>query len=114
MSEKPQHAHSVTLSLSPEEHWTLHHVLLDRIERESTAVEPSLVDPPPVEVFQVFEMLDAGETSFTIEQLEAVQATLAEYHHSTTWWENERSRLEQLLSHVANPVEKHRTAAASG
>ena len=113
MSENPHHVNTVTLPLSSEERWTLHHVLLDRIEQESTAVEPSIVDPPPVEVFQAFEALDDGETSFTIEQLEAVQTTLAEYHHSTTWWETERSQLERLLNHVARPVERHHAAPAS-
>lgn len=107
MPDNQQHPRSVTLSLPPAEHWTLHHVLLDRIEQEATAAEPVSVEPPPVAVFQAFETLDAGETSFTIAQLEAMQTVLAEYHHSTTWWELERARLEQLLHRVAACLEPH-------
>lgn len=107
MLENSEHAGSITLAVPLEERWTLHHVLLDRIEQEATAAEPTSVDPPPVEVFQAFETLDAGEASFTVAQLEAIQTTLAEYHHSTTWWQLERSRLEQLLHRVAELVEQH-------
>jgi hypothetical protein len=97
---------SVTLSLAPADQWTLHHVLLHRIEEEATAVKASSVDPPSVEIFQAFEALDAGETSFTLVQLEAVQALLAEYHHSTTWWEVERARIEQLLHCVTDCIDQ--------
>ena len=110
MPDTPYHARSVTLSLPPAEHWTLHHVLLDRIEQEATAAEPTTVDPPPIEVFQAFETLDAGETSFTIGQLAVMQTILAKYHHSTTWWKIERSQLEQLLHRVAECIEQHQTA----
>lgn len=105
MSDSPSHPHSITLSLPPEEQWTLHHVLLDRIEQETTTKDSANVDPPPLEVFQAFETLDAGETSFTIPQLLAIQTILAEYHYSSTWWEIERSRIEQLLHRVADPIE---------
>jgi hypothetical protein len=108
MSGTPHETRSVTLSLSPEERWTLHHVLLDRIEQEATAAEPTGVEPPPVEVFQAFETLDAGETSFTIAQLDAIQTVLAEYHRSTTWWELERARIEQLLHHVTDLLDQPR------
>lgn len=104
------HQPRVTLSLPPEEHWTLHHVLLDRIERESTAEHPTRVDPPPVEVFQAFETLDAGETSFTIAQLEAIQTILTEYLCSTSLEDRERSRLEQLLHYVAERIEQYHAA----
>lgn len=110
MPDNPHPSRSVTLSLPAEERWTLHHVLLDRIEQESTAAEPSSIDPPPVEVYQAFEALDAGETTFTISQLEAMQTILAEYHHATTWWETERAQLERLLHRVADLVERHGTA----
>lgn len=106
MPEKSREPRSITLSLSPADQWTLHHVLLDRIEQESTAEDPANIDPPPVAVFQSFEMLDSGERDFTITQLEAIRTVLGEYHHSTTWWELERSQLEQLLHHVSELVEQ--------
>jgi hypothetical protein len=108
MPDIPPDPRSVTLSLPPEQYWTLHHVLLDRIEQEATAEDPASIDPPSIEVFQAFERLDAGETSFTIVQLKAIQTILAEYHHSPVW-EIERSQLEQLLHHVSKPIEQHQT-----
>jgi hypothetical protein len=98
---------TVALSLEPESHWTLHHVLLHRLEREARADDPSGIEPPPLPVFEAFETLDAGETRFTMAELEAVQTVLAEYHHSTTWWELERPRLEQLLRQVTERLGEH-------
>lgn len=97
----------VTLSLPPEEAWTLHHVLLDRIEREA-ASEPA-AGSPPVEVFRAFETLDAGGRRFTVAQLEAMQGVLAEYHHATTWWEIERARIERLLDRITDRLDRHGT-----
>lgn len=85
------------LSLSRAEQWTLHHVLLHRIEREAAE---SSVEPPPVAVFRAFAALDAGETAFTDTELEAIQAVVAEYHYSTDWWEIERAQLETILYEV--------------
>ena len=99
---------SVVLYLPPDGHWTLHHVLLHRIDRETTADDP-VVDPPPLEIFQAFEILDAGRTTFSTGQLEAIQEILAEYHHSTSWWESERSQLERLLHDIATTLDNHRS-----
>lgn len=107
--EHGERTRPVTLSLSAEEQWTLHHILLDRIDPESTVSDTALVDTPPVEVFRAFETLDAGETTFTVAQLDAVRSILAEYHHSSTWWEVERPRIERLLHRVSEPVEAHRS-----
>jgi len=83
-------------------------VLLHRIDRETTAEGPG-VDPPPLEIFQAFETLDAGHTTFSIGQLEAMQEVLAEYHHSTSWWESERSQLERLLYNIATGLDDQRS-----
>ena len=101
-STRPQ---SIELTLPANEYWTLHHVLLHRIDRETTADSPTVVDPPPIETFQAFEILDTGQTTFSIGQVEAMQEVLAEYHHSTTWWESERSQIEQLLHHLATNLD---------
>jgi hypothetical protein len=103
----------VTLSLSPETAWTLHHVLLDRIEQEATETTLTSVEAPPIEVFQAFETLDAGNTSFTIAQLEAIQAVLMEYHHATTWWELERAQIEQLLHRVTSCLDQQRAPCSA-
>ena len=107
MPDKSEQPPSITLSLPPEEQWTLHHVLLDRIDQKTTVGDTAEVDPPPVEVFQAFETLNAGETSFTIAQLKAIQDVLAEYHHSPTWWEIERPQFEQLLHRITQLIEQH-------
>ncbi|WP_457852043.1 DUF7853 family protein [Halalkalicoccus salilacus] len=86
-----------SLPLSRAEHWTLHHVLLHRIERESATPGE---EPPPTTVYCAFEMLDAGETAFTDVEFEAIQSVLAEYHHSTDWWESERAQIESLLYQI--------------
>lgn len=99
----------VTLSLTAEEEWTLHHVLLDRIDAGSTPTGTPRGEPPSLEVLRAFERLDAGETTFTVVQLEAVRSVLAEYHHASTWWAVERSRIEQLLHRVSAPLEARRS-----
>ena len=101
MSNRP----SATLSLTPEQHWTLHHVLLDRIDQESTEATVD-TGPPSVEVFHAFEMLESGNAQFTLAQLTAIREVLAEYHHSPTWWEVERPQLEQLLHRVTHHIEQ--------
>jgi hypothetical protein len=99
---------SIALYLPPDEHWTLHHVLLHRIDRETVA-DSSVVNPPPLEIFQAFETLDAGRTTFSISQLEAMQEVLARYHHSTSWWESERSQLERLLHNITTTLNDQRS-----
>ncbi|AGB38598.1 DUF7853 family protein [Natronococcus occultus] len=111
MSSRSRPPRSTTLSLSHEEHWTLHHVLLHRIEREETATDATDVDSPPLELFQAFDTIDDGQLRFTEPQLEAIQNTLAEYQRSTGWWELERSELESLLEHVVTALEHDRLPA---
>lgn len=103
-AERGHRTRPVTLSLSAEEQWTLHHILLDHVDAESTVSDSARTDPPTVEAVRAFEALDAGETEFTIAQLEAVRSILAEYHHSSTWWAVERPRIERLLHRVSEPI----------
>jgi len=106
--DPPDRPCTVTLSSPPEAAWTLHHVLLDRIEQKAAERGPVNVEAPPIEVFRAFERLDAGETTFTIAQLDAIQTVLMEYHHATTWWELERAQIEQLLHRVTNCLNQER------
>lgn len=103
---------SITLSVPPTDQWTLHHVLLYRIERESRTDATTGNEPPPPELYEAFETLESGDTRFTIAQLEAMQDILAEYHHCTDWWEVERTRIERLLHRVSAGLESARTEAA--
>jgi hypothetical protein len=65
-------------------------------------------EPLPAEVFQAFETLDAGKTTFTLAQLKTIQAVLEQYHYATTWWELERARIEQLLHRVTRCLNPQR------
>jgi hypothetical protein len=101
-----------TLSLSREEQWTLHHVLLDRLGfgRDVTATAATGPDRAPADaaIRRAFETLDAGERSYTLAELEAMQGVVATYHHSPTWWEVERPQLERLLHQVSTRIERSR------
>ena len=100
MSENEFGTGRVTVSLSPEEQWTLHHVLLERIDQESTADDPTDVDPPSVEVFQAFERLNTGDTTFTIDELEAIRSTLASFDGEANWGKFEHARIDSLQDHI--------------
>ena len=106
MPDAPSHSQSVTLALSTKEQWTLHHVLLDRIEEETTSAATTGVNPPPVAVYRTFKTLDSGETTFTIAQLNAIHPILAIYHHSSDW-ETDRPELKALLQRIANHIDQH-------
>lgn len=103
MSDSSHAAPTVTLSLPRGERWTLHHVLLDRIE--PGAVGGGSDEPPAEAVFEAFDVLDGGGTRFSVDQLEAMRDVLATYHHSTTWWEVERPQVERLLHRVTDAIE---------
>ena len=92
-----------TPPLSHAEPWTLHHVLLDRLTDE-TATAAGPVDHRQLR--EAFETLDDGGDEYTREQLRAIQSVLAAYHHSPTWWEIERPRLEGLLHRVSGALER--------
>jgi hypothetical protein len=111
MSSRSRSIRSTTLSLSLEDRWTLHHVLLHRIEQEATAPNATDVDSPPLEVFQAFDTVNDGTLRFTDAQLEAIQAVLAEYQRATNWWELERAQIETLLERVTTARENDQLPA---
>ncbi|MEM4781540.1 MAG: hypothetical protein QXG03_08285 [Halalkalicoccus sp.] len=96
MTTRSHAAESTTLPLSREEQWTLHSVLLQQIDRERTARDPSAIDPPPLEVFQAFETLDSGNDAFTRRQRLAIAETLTDYADRTDLGPDGRRRLERL------------------
>ncbi|MDQ2052793.1 hypothetical protein RBH26_20340 [Natronolimnohabitans sp. A-GB9] len=97
---------SLALSFAPDELWTLHHVLLHRIDAEHRATDETTVDPPPLEVYTAFDTLENGETHFTVAELEAIRDVISQYHHRTDWWEIERDRLEQVLETITQTLER--------
>lgn len=109
MAHDASHPRTATLDASLEDQWSLHHVLLDRLERETAAEGPSPLPPQLVEVVRAFETLDAGDRRFTVPQLEAVRALLAEYLSSPAW-EDDRESLERLHEAFGDLLDRRRTA----
>lgn len=103
----PQPPRSLELGVSQAELWTLHHVLLDRIEAEWIAEKPGTVDPPSIEVFRAFETLDHGGRCFSIAELEAMQSVLAIYYHGERW-ETDHPRIEEFLHEISALLDHHR------
>lgn len=66
---------SLRLDLTLNERWTLHHHILDRIEREVTSAD---VSPPPIEVYRVFDKLETGADRFTSDELRGMRSELEE------------------------------------
>lgn len=109
MVHDPSHPRTATLDASLEDQWTLHHVLLDRLEREAAAEGPSPLPPQLAEVARAFETLDAGDRHFTVPQLEAIRALLAEYLSSPAW-EDDNESIERLHETVGDLLDRRRTA----
>lgn len=99
----------LTLSLTPAEQWTLHHALLERVDREHTATDAANVDPPPLAVYAAFDTLDSGGTQFSVRELEACLDVLSDSHHRPDWCA-ERDRLEGLLRKLTRTLEQHQPA----
>lgn len=95
MADTSFHPRSATLVVSREDQWTLHHVLLHRLEREAAAEAPTPLSPQLAEVVRAFETFDGGGRRFTVPQLEAICSLLAEYTGSAAW-EADREGLRRL------------------
>ena len=65
------------LDLSREEQWVLHDVMLDRIEMELYV--PDETDPPAIEVFKVFEKVEAGTYRFSEAERRCIAEELRRY-----------------------------------
>lgn len=109
MTETPPPSYTETIEASRADQWTLHHVLLDRLEREADGEMPSPLPPQLVEVTTAFETLDAGDLTFTVPQLEAIRAVLGEYMHSAAW-EDDHDSLERLYDHLGEVLDTRQTA----
>lgn len=103
----PSDDRSVVLAPPRDEQWTLHHALLDRLQREADegVANGSPADDPSIGRLRgAFATLDGGGRRFTVAQLEAIRRLLASYHHRTSWWEVERPRIERLLDRVTDAL----------
>ena len=105
MNERPPPVETSSLSLSVDAQWTLHHVLCEELDDESV-VDTSVGEETRTELRRAFETLDAGGQTFTHRELDAIQTVVATYHHSATWWEVERPRLEAVLRQVSTRLDR--------
>lgn len=103
MTARSTSPRSAELRPPRDEHWTLHHALLHRIERGES--DEDAAERAPSRVYRTFEAVDAGDRRFTADELDAMQEVLAAYHHRT-WWEVERPKVEHLLHQVAEALEE--------
>lgn len=101
---------SFTLWLPFEHQWTLHHLLLDRIQG-GTEGGRQTEGPHQVDVYEAFEILDGGDLRFTVDQVEAMQRVLRTSRHSVTSGQGQRDRIDQLLDRLSIPLAKHRSTA---
>lgn len=81
--------------LSREEQWIAHHVMLDRIELEAKA--PGDTDPPPLEVFRVFEKLEADHPRLTSSERRCLCRELRRYVEGVNTPERDESVARSLL-----------------
>lgn len=99
-------ARSLRLDLTLNERWTLHHRILDRIEREMTSAD---VSPPPIEVYRVFDKLETGTDRFTADELRGVRSELEEAFSSDLPARDERAlrtvldRIDEALRETCAP-----------
>lgn len=106
----PSPARPINLALPLAAQWTLHHVLLERLDRERTTADPTGIEPPPLAVYTAFETLETGETRVTPVELEACLDVVADAHHQPAW-ATERGRLEGLLQTLTRALERTRSSA---
>ncbi|MHC3439444.1 DUF7853 family protein [Natrialbaceae archaeon A-gly3] len=87
------------VTFSREQQWVAHHVMLDRIELEAKA--PGETEPPPMEVFQVFEKLEAGEPRLTSSERRCLCRELRRYVEGVNTPERDESVARTLLESLA-------------
>lgn len=90
------------LRLSSAELWILHHVLLNRIELEERS--PSTADPPPLEVFQAFDKLEAGEHLFTPTELRRMRTELRQYIKRTDGPGQDRQAARRVIDRITDTL----------
>lgn len=101
----------VQLPLAPDELWTLHHVLLDRLESERRS--PTTVEPPPIEVFDAFEKIEAGESDFTAREVRFVRAELRRYVAGPAGPPPDRAVAERVIDRITTALARRGSSQPS-
>ncbi|MFC4988923.1 hypothetical protein [Saliphagus infecundisoli] len=87
----------VTLSLSHEEQWLLHHLMLDRMELEARSPE---TDPPSMDVYRIFDKLEAGTHWFTRQECRRLRDELDRYVDARDTPDRDRPTARRLLDRL--------------
>lgn len=99
------------LPLSPPQQWTLHHILLDRIELERRS--PATVEPPPLPVFTAFEKIESGDSWFMPDELRSMRAELRWYLRRNVHGPPDRATVERLIDLITDVLERRRPSPQS-
>lgn len=91
----------LTLSLSREEQWVVHHVMLDRMELEAQA--PAETDPPPLDVYRIFEKLEGGIHWFSQRECQCLRNELSQYAEEKSTPDRDKPITEQILNQLQQP-----------
>lgn len=84
------------LTLSREEQWVVHHVMLDRIELETEASTDT--DPPPLSVYHIFEKVDSGIFQFSQRERQCLENELSQYAEAGDTPDRDKSTTDQILT----------------
>lgn len=87
----------LALALSREEQWLLHHVMVDRMELEARSPE---ADPPSVDVYRIFDKLEAGTHWFTRRECRRLRDELEGYVGARDTPERDRPTARAILDRL--------------
>lgn len=87
----------IPFDLSRNEEWTIHHVILDRIEAEWRSEGGN---PPPITVYRVFDKVEAGTERFKPTELRSLREELASYRESGDVPERDARSVDELLERL--------------
>lgn len=96
----------IVLTLSHAELWTLYRVLFDRLEQGGRSEAP---DPLPLELYQTYRKIEAGENRFTTTELLSTRAELKRHLESDGANRTERAVIEQLINHITATLSGNRS-----
>ena len=102
MDNKQTAPRQLTFALSRDEAWTVHHVVLDRIEAETTSADR---EPPSIDVYRVFDKLEAGTERFTRSELKAMRVELESSRETDGPTDRDEARLAALVERLGQRLD---------
>ena len=87
----------LSLTLTREEEWVLHHLMLDRMELEARSTEP---DPPSVDIYRIFDKLEGDTHWFTSRECRLLREKLGRYAEARDTPDRDRPTARRLLERL--------------